>query len=314
MPTPTINDVQAIEPVLTNMLVGFSQADARFVASRVFPNIPVDKDSGTYYIFSQKYFWTDDMKPRAPGAPFPSGDFGVETDTYKTLQFALEKVIADETRRNSQVPMDLETAAVRWLNAKNLIKKEVAFSTDFMTTGVWGTSNTTATDWDDFSAGDPVNDIMTARRTISNNTGLDPNTMVVGYIVHQALANHPDIVDRVAYVQRADLDTIEAALAAILGLPNYLVAKGTYAATNEGQTMTATAIVDDDALVCYVTPTPGIWEASAGYTFGWDGGGGPGSIYNVRDDRNHADAIQIKAQWDQKAVSTACGYFFSDIV
>ena len=50
MSLPTINDVQAVEPVLTNLLIGYMQADDRFVASKVFPIVPTDKDSGTYYI------------------------------------------------------------------------------------------------------------------------------------------------------------------------------------------------------------------------------------------------------------------------
>ena len=45
MTIPTLNDIQAVDPVLTNILVGYKQADTRFVASKVFPAVPVDKDS-----------------------------------------------------------------------------------------------------------------------------------------------------------------------------------------------------------------------------------------------------------------------------
>ena len=312
---PSVSDVQLVEPVLTNMLVAYSQAEVRFVASRIFPSVPVDKDSGTFGKFTKKYWFTDEMATRAPGDRFARSGFGVESDTYNTNpQFALETPIADEVRKNSQLPMDLETAAVKWLGQKNLLRKEIAWATDFMATGVWGTDNTTATDWDDFAAGDPVNDITTAKRTISNNTGMDPNSLVLGYIVHQALINHPDIIDRIAYVQQATLGNIEVALAAILGLSNYLVGKATYSNTNEAVAFSASAIIDNDALVCWANPAPSLFEPSAGYTFVWDGGGGAGSIYNVRDALSHADVIQIKAQWAQKAVASDCGYFFSDIV
>ncbi len=312
---PTINDLQLVEPVLTNMLVGYMQKEARFVASRVFPHVPVDKDSGTYGIFTKKYWFTDEMVARAPGAKFARSGYGVSSSTYNTApQFALETPIADENRANSQLPMDLETAAVKWLGQKWLLHKEIAFSADFMTTSVWGTSNTTATDWDDFAAGDPVSNITTAKRTISDNTGMDANTLLLGYVVHEALLNHPDVIDRIAYVQQATLANIEAAIGAILGLPNYYVAKASYSNTNESADFSATAVIDDDALVCYSNPAPSLFEPSAGYTFEWAPGGGNGRIYNVRDDLAHADVIQIKGQIDQKAVATDCGYFFSDIV
>lgn len=313
MSLPTVKDVQAIDPVLTNMLVGYMQADARFIAPRLFPYVPVEKDSGTFYTFTKKYWFTDELEERAPGAPFARLGMGVGTDTFTTLQWAAEYPIADEVRANSQLPLDLEQAALRFLAQKSLIRKERAFSADFMVTGVWGTDNTTATDWDDFAAGDPVTDVMTAKRTISNNTGMDGNTMALGYIVHQALCAHPDILDRIAYTAQANQATIENALSAIFGV-NYIVGKASFNSANEGQAASMAAIVDDDCLVAYVAPAPGVFEASAGYTFVWGGGGGAGSIYRQRDGLRHTDVIQHKEQWDQKAVATDCGYFFSDVV
>ena len=316
MTLPTVKDVQAVDPVLTNMLVGYMQADTRFVAARVFPGVPVDKDSGTYYIFTKKYWFMRAMAVRAPGGQYARGNFGVETATYTTLQLALSAPIADEVRANSQLPMDLEQAAVRWLAQQSLIEKEVRFATDFMAASVWETTdNNSATDWDDFSNGDPVANILTARRTISNSTGMAPNTMVVGSIVHEALVNHPDIIDRMKHVSVAGISGVSASLASIFDLPNYHEAKGTYANINEADAFAATAIIDDDALICYVSPSPGLFEASAGYTFNWAPGGGMGGIKpKFRDEENDADLIKYKEQWDQKVVATDLGYIFLDIV
>jgi hypothetical protein len=112
MAIPTITQVQAVEPILTNMLVGYMQSDDRFVAGRVFPAVPTDKDSGTYYIATKKYFWLNELKPRAPGAPFENLSFGFETDTYATLQYAGAIPLPVETVANSQVPMPLESAGL----------------------------------------------------------------------------------------------------------------------------------------------------------------------------------------------------------
>jgi hypothetical protein len=314
MAQPTVSNVQPVDPILTNLLVGYAQREDRFVAGRVFPAVPVDKDSGTYFIFSKKFFFTDEMQVRAPGADFARSGFSTETSTYATLQYALAHPIADEIRANSQIPMGLEEAAVRWLSQKSLLRKERQWAADFMKTGVWGTDNTSATDWDDFAGSDPVNDVLTARRTISNNTGYDGNTMVMGYIVHQALVNHPDIIDRVKYVQAATMATVESALAAAFGVANYWVGKASYNSANEGQTASLAAILDDDCLVCNVSGSPSLYDASAGYTFTWQPGGGVGTISRYRDDEKDADLLKLKEQWDQKAVSTDCGYFFSDIV
>lgn len=314
MTLPSINDVQAVEPILTSMLIGYMQDDDRFVAGRVFPAVPVDKDSGTYYTVTKSYFFRDELKNRAPGGAFARVDYGLGTGTYKTLQWAADNSIPDEVRANSQVPMDLEQIAVKLLAQRSMIRKEVAWATDFMTTGVWATDDTTATDWDDTAAGDPVNDVLTASRTVSNNTGVDPNTMLMGYIVHQALVNHPDILDRLKYTQAATMSTIEAALAAIFGKDNYWVGKATYSNTNESAAFSATAIIDDDCLVTHVDPGAGLFGATAGKTFTWQPGGGLGSLYSYYSQDFHAGIIQHKEQWDQKVTATDLGYFFSDIV
>jgi hypothetical protein len=315
MSLPTVNDVGAIETVLTNMLVGYQQADSRFVASKVFPAIPVQFDSGTYYTFNKLYWFSDTMKVRAPGGMFAAGEFGISTGTFKTLQYALEYRIADEVRANSQVPMDLETAAVRWLAQKSLIRKERAFSTDFMVTSVWngGTDGSVTYKWSDYDDSDPVGDVLTGLRTISNATGAKPNTAVMGAIVQQRLLNHPDLLDRIKYVTQASLANIDTALAAVFGVPNWYVSDASYNSADEPQTFTGTAIIDDDILLCYVSPNPGLFEASAGYTMAWAGGGGTGTIYNYRDDDLQADKIKIKEQWDQVAVASDLGYIIPDV-
>ena len=315
MSLPTINDVQAVNPVLTNMLIGYQQADERFVAGQVFPAVPVDKDSGTYYIFSKKYWFLDGLQNRAPGGSFARTGFGVETSTYATLQWALEEPLADEIRANSQIPMDLEQAALRHIAQQSLIRKERAFGTDFMALSVWGTDdNNSATDWDDFSAGDPVSNILTARRTISNNTGQEANTIVLGSIVDNALVNHPDILDRMKYTQAATMQNVRAVLANVLGLDNYFVSRASYNSANSGAAFVAAAIIDDDALICFVDPGAGLFNATAGKTFTWAPGGGLGSVGMYRDQSVKSDVVQHSEQWDQVATATDLGYFFSDIV
>src|SRR5689334_21217053 len=131
MPSPTVTDVQPVDPILTNMLIGYMQADARFVESRMCPRVTVDKDSGTYFIFTKKYWFFDDLRPRAPGGDYQELNMGVSTATYATLQVAGAYPLADEIQANSQVPMDLLQAGIKKLAQSSLIRKEVAFSTDF---------------------------------------------------------------------------------------------------------------------------------------------------------------------------------------
>lgn len=314
MSMPTGNDVQAIEPVLTNMLVAYFQSQNRFVADKVFPAVPVQKDSGTYYTFPKAYWFGDNAAARAYGAEFAMAGYGVSTGSYATVQYALAHAIADEVRANSQVPYDLETAAAQFLAMNHMIRRERAWATDFMTTGVWGTSASISNKWSDYTNGDPVGDIRTGVRTISQATGMLANTMVIGEIVRDRLINHPDIIDRMKYTTAAGVVGVESALGNILGVTP-LVAAALYNTVNEAQTATLGAIVDDDALICYVSLTPGIFTASAGYTFTWAPGGGIGTVYApYRAEGKKADVYNSNQQFDHAAVATDLGYFIADCV
>jgi len=199
---------------------------------------------------------------------------------------------------------------------KAFVKRDrTGFATDFMVVSVWGTDdNNSATDWDDFASGDPAANVKTAQRTILTNTGMLPNTMVCGRIVDDALTLHPDILDRIKYTQAATDAAIRGAIAAALGLQNYWPAESVYNSANEGAAMTGAAIIDDDALICVVNPSPAILNPSAGYSFQWPGGGGGGSIVPYREQSAKSDILQHSEAWDQKAVATDLGYFFADIV
>lgn len=313
MAQPTHSELQVVDPVLTNLLVGYMQADDRFVANKAFPIVNVEKQGFTYYTFTKKYWFANELKARTPGASFARVGYGVTSSTGYANTFGLEHAIADEARSNNQTPMDLEQAGLRLLAQNSMIARELKFSQDFMVTGVWGTDdNNAATDWD--STGSPVDDILTARRTISNNTGADANSMVVGFITHQGILGNTNIADRIRYVQGAGITTIESALLSILGIQNYWVSKASYNSANEGQSGTYSAIIDDDALIFNVTAAPGLMSPSAGFTFAWQGGGGTGAVTSYREPQSKSDVLQMAEAWDQKVVASDLGYFFADIV
>lgn len=315
MSLPTARDLQPVDPILTNMLIAYMQSESRFVADRVFPQLPVDKDSGTYFIFDKKYWFLDNAAARAYGGNFAFGDFGVSSGTFTTTQYALARAIADEERANSQLPMDLETASVRWLGMQHMIRRERAWAAGFMKTTVWGTDASISAKWSDYTLSDPVGDVRTGKRTISQATGYTPNLMLIGEIVEDRLVNHPDLLDRIKFVQQATMGNIRNALAALFGVDVLLVGAAVYNSANEGQTAVMAPIIDDDCLLTYSTPTPGIMEPSCGYTFTWAAGGGGGTIYPpYRDNGRKSDVITSNQQFAHEVTASDLGYFIADCV
>lgn len=312
MAQPTINDLQPVDPILTNMLLAYMNSIDGFVALKCFPPVNVDKDSGTYFKFPKNYWFKDSLKSRAPGTTFPRVGYSVDTDTYATLQWAAAHAIPDEHRANSQLPMDLERLGIELLGGMSLLRKERAFATDFMTTSVWGT-DATPTDWDDAS-GVPVTDALTARRTVNQATGKQPNSIVMGEIVYDALLVNAQVKGLLQYTQTMTIASVQGLLAAVLGFQNLWVSTAIYNSANEAQTAVMAPVIDDDALVFVSDPGAGIFGATAGKTFVWQPGGGAGAIRTYRAEDSDADVLKHKEQWDQKLVASDLGYFFPDIV
>lgn len=314
MALPTLNDVSAVDPVLQNFLVGFAQAENRFVALRAFPGVTVGEESGTYYKFTQKYWFLDGLAPRAPGSAFARGGIGVETDTYATLQWGKEFPVPVENEAANQTALSLQQAGVRWLAQQSFIRKERAFASAFMTTSVWGTDdNNSATDWDD-SSGVPITNVRTASRTISQATGMAANSMICGEIVYDALLVNAQVLGTMQYTNTVTIATREALLAAVLGLDSLLVSRAIYNTANEGQTASYSPVIDDDALIYYNNPSAGVFDATAGKTFVWNPGGGAGAVDSYYENQTKSTILQHTEQWDQKLVANTLGYFFADIV
>lgn len=320
MAKPTRTDVRAVDPVLTNMLIAYMNGDERYISLRACPSLSVDSSEGTYFLFEKKYWFDDAAQLRAWGADYQEGGFDMTTATYLTEQFAKKFPMPEEVQADSQVPLSLEETGIKWLRDKMMLRNEREFASTFFTTSVWATDATggsTSTKWSTYATSDPVADVRTAKRTISQSTAQTPNLFMMGEIVEDKLLNHPDLIDRIKYTDRATVATMREALAAVLGVDEVVVGEAIYNTANVGQTASLSPIIDDDALLVYknASPTPQKFEPSAFYNFFWEPGGGLGQIKEIYWDPNKdSDVIKAKMQIDYKVVASDCGYFFSDYV
>lgn len=317
MPQPTRGDVHVVS-ALTNISVAYMQDATDFVAMTAFPSVPVQFQSDSYFVFDSNDFRRDNAKPRAPGTESAGGGFDIDTQTYTAKIYALHKDVADQIRANSDPAVDMDRSASEFVMQQLLIQKEVQWMSDFFTTSVWGTDavgGTNFTLWDD-SSSDPETDIDAGKATIKRNTGLNANTLIVSYEVHQALKRHPLITERFKHTSS---DSITAAiLARFFEVDRYIIAAASHVVSAEGAaTDTSAFIAGKHALLCYVAPTPGLMTPSAGYTFQWSAF--TGSVNGARTKRfrmEHLESDRVEGEfaYDHKVVLADAGYFFSGAV
>ncbi len=317
MPQPTTSDVH-VDAVLTNMSIAYMQDADHFVAGKVFPTVPVQKQSDLYYTYTQADFFRDAVELRADGTESAGTGYGLSTDSYSALVYALHKDIGDQVRANSDAPLSPDQDATRFLTQQMLLRQEIDWASKYFQTSIWGTDTTPSTLWSAASGSDPIGDVQTGINTVLTNTGYKPNTMVMSYAVFSILKNHADIIDRYKYTSSASIT--EELLASVLGVDRVLVMGGIKNSAAEGASASYAQIGDKDACLLYVAPNAGIMAPSAGYNFSWTGlaqSGGIGTntaISRFRMDALRADRIEIESAWSYKVVSSALGYFFSNCV
>lgn len=319
---PTASEVHVNTP-LTNMSEAYIQREDSFAAHRVFPAVPVSKQSGKYFSFPRGYFNRDEMSLRAPGAESVQGGYGMTTGSYDCDVYSFKHPIPRQVRANTDSPLDPDRNATQFVTRKALIKLEKLWVNAFFAASLWTSDLTGGTDftkWDDDSS-TPVEDIREYKRTIRESTGYEPNKLVLGRYVKDALVDHPDIVARIsgsAGPGNPAIVTLQQ-LAALFEVEEVLVTNAVENTADEGASDSGSFIAGKHALLAYSNMAPAVEMPSAGYRFAWTGYLGENaangqSITRWWDQNRKSDMVEIEIATDMKLISADLGAFFGSAV
>jgi len=330
---PTSSEVH-VDAVLSNMSVAMLQSTDNFAAYKIFPKIPSEKQRDLFYTYDDADFMRNEMTNRAPLTESEGVGFNLSTDSYHCEKYGLHVDVSDETYTNMDSPIiDVNADITRILTQMSLIKQEILWADQFFTTGVWGTDivgddvagSGTAARWS-LDSSTPIEDIEAGRRAMMlAANGTEPNTLVLAYNTWSHLKNNPQILDRIRTTNSSGTQAAKATLqtvAEVFEIDRIVISKAVYNTAAEGATQSNAFIANNNALLCYVTPTPGKLIASAGYTFDWTGlpggvttqGVPTVSISDYRMELVKGNRLESELAFTYKRIKAAMGYFFSAIV
>lgn len=325
---PTPGDVHVNAP-LTQISIAFLQEADKFIADRVFPNIPVAKQSDRFYTYDRGMFNRDEMQERAPGAEAAEVGYTVDnTPTYFAKVYALHVKVPDERRANADSVLQPDREATELLIHKAMIKRESLWATKFFATGIWAEeragvaaapAGTQFLRWD-VAGSTPLKDLRGGKQAVKRRHGFEPNKLILGSDVWNTLVDHADFVDRLNRGQTpvGPAKVNRAQLASILEIEEVMVADGVVNTALEGAANVHSFVLGKHALLVYAAPRPGLMVPSGGYTFSWTGflGAAPQGfrIFKLRDDKAHSDWVEIEMAFDQKLISSELGAFFLNAV
>ena len=315
MPQPTSSQVH-VDAILTNISVAYMQMAENFIATKVFPVVPVSKQSDKFFTYTKNDWFRDEAQRRADATESAGGGYNLSTDSYQADVYAFHKDVGDQTRANADAPINVDREAAEFVTGRMLLKMETQFVSNFFTTSVWATDSTPTNLWSDYTSSDPIGDIETGKRTILSTTGYEPNTLVLGYDTFIQLKNHPDLVDRIKYTSSQVLS--ESLLASLFGVPRVMVAKSLKATNNEGGSEAYAFNYGKNALLTYSAPSAGLLQPSGGYVMSWTGVsqgiGATIGVSRMRMEQFKADRIEAEVAFDMKVIGSDLGFFFDSCV
>jgi hypothetical protein len=316
MPQPTQSDVHVNRP-LTNISVAYLQDLNEFVADKVFPNVPVMKQSDRYFLYEKQQWFRTDAQKRGVGQESAGSGFEIDnTPNYFCDVYALHKDIDDQIRANADAPINMDADATEFVTRGLALRKEKDWASTYFTTGIWtgsstGTDIVPSTKWD-ASGSTPIKDIRAQMAAMKAKTGFYPNILLLAEDVWLALQDNADFLDRIAITQRK-IVTLDL-LASVLGIDRVLSASAVEDSANEGATASMNFLFTDDAALYYAQPRPSLMKPSAGYIFSWTGYLGASAMGNrikrLRNDLTSCDRIEGEMAYDMKLVASDLGAFF----
>lgn len=317
---PSNQDIR-VSQSLTNYSVGYKNGS--YIAETVLPRVSEKRVNPFAYTWSRdNYLLQNDL--RAPGTESAEVTFGLSKGTPFILkEHALKSRIPKEDMEaaaNADSQWDLKRDHVSLLNDALMLRHEYDVASLLFNTATFSgyTSALSGNSrWDQFGTSDPISDVYNALENVRQQTGIIPNTIVIGIAVFRKLQNHPDILDRIKYQgsKATPAEVTAQALAAIFQVNQVIVGSAVFNGAAQGLQGTA-AFASNDVwgkfvLVAYVNPTPSPLSPSLGYNYynpDYE------AVKEWYEEKPESWFVEVKKKFLPLVNSAISGYLYSTVI
>lgn len=295
-----------VDGPLSNLLIAYRPEGS--IADRVFPIVPVGKQSDMYYEFQQADFWRIPDTKRAPLTAAKRVDFNVSTGTFFAKNFALATGIALEDSVNADEVLRLRETKALFLRDLITLDWENRLATLVINTSNVGTFATVGSTWNDRTNANPIDNIDTAIERVRDVTGTKPNRCVFGWKAWKDFRRNSNVRQLVfpaaAGGAGPGLVTLQHA-AAIFDFDEVHVGGAMKNTAAENLAMSLADIWGSHVLVYYAPPRPSREVPSYGYSFRWERPGIPNmQVEDLGFDRMvKADMLEVGYYQDEKIIA-----------
>jgi len=203
MATSRIDDLRMVDPVLSTIAQGYS--NAAMVADALFPTVTVPKLKGKVPVFGKEAFIVRDTyrAMRSSSNRIPPSDLELvsfetkERDVEIAIDYIEEEESPDFSRYEQRLTKDLMDILLlgKEKEVADYVQSLLNYSNDLKLEITEGTA------FDDYTSTttDPILIIRECMSAVRSKISRYPNTMVLGDSAYQSLIQHPKIIERIKY-------------------------------------------------------------------------------------------------------------------
>lgn len=288
------------DKLLSEVSIRYSQQG--FIANRVFPSIPVGKESDLIPVYDRdSWFVYNDY--RADGSEAAEVEWGWRMVWYHAQEHALRSIVTDRAVDNADEPFNLFADTTEMLTESLLLAAD-AIAMNILT----NPSNNIGSlncNWTNYETASPKSDITTAKNAIFSATGRQPNVIIIPSNVANQMGLIAEIKEERKYVN----DLTQSGLPRNLWGLEVIEVPVVRLTSAPGANQTSEPLWADNIWVGYVDPNP----RRKMLTYGIAPTPKPLSVRTYRDERRAGTIVEVSWIYDFVVVARECGYLLQTV-
>jgi hypothetical protein len=298
-----------VDPLLTNVYIGYNNTE--LVADTLAPRVPVQKESGLYFVADKSNLIVPGSTKRALTGKANRVTGTLTTDTYTLEEHTLEEWVDDRILKTYDNPFDPRKNATKRIAGQLAIEKEneliAALAAATASGNLVDTSGNWATAGTDLRA-----QVKTGNNRMHKATGVRANTLILDRLTYDALVGtNTDFKASIAYTSDKTEENLRKLIAGYFDVANVVIAGGikqSAATSGTGSFLWSTKGV---AYLAYINPTPAIEEPTAIYQFYKEDMIG---VDVRREEGSKSDVVRATDFYQMNVIDSDCLYKFLDTV
>lgn len=295
-----------------------------FVGLKTLTPIEVSRRSGTFYTRPAKEKLRDGYTKRRPDGSFNRLQRRFDETDYATRRISLEERLDDE--RAEMFPdydaAEADTVQDLWDTIQREIESSI--TAKLQNTSTFEDAAVEAT-WQNHSSAEPLTDLTNAKLVIHAQSGLQANTVVMGYEAFNHMLLCDQVIERIKFWGGNDPNLMTMAqnlsiIAKALGVQRLLVAGAVFDDADFGQEADFTTFWDSDKVGVYRCAIGGgsIRQSCVGrsFVFPSKGSGASGdkpvlSTVSYREEATESDIYRSDWYMDDQIINPNAGFILT---